>query len=185
MPILAPEPQTVPADLFERPELGPWWVARVASRQEKRLARLLRDRGLPHYLPQAEHWSRSGGKNRCSWIPLFAGYVFVRGGGDTRSLVRRTDLLVDAIDVVDQDTLDHELRALHALQLTGTPLVPWPELVPGDEVEIVDGPLKGHRGVVLREKGKLHLVVSITLLRQSVLAELDRADLAPTARRAG
>lgn len=185
MPILAPEPQLHPLDLFSNPELGPWWVARVRSRQEKRLARLLRDRGIAHYLPQCEHWTRSGGKDRCAFVPLFAGYVFVRGDTNTRSAVRRTDLMVDALEAPDQDTLATELATLHTLQRTGAPLVPWPYLAAGDEVEIVDGPFKGHRGKVLREKGKLHLIVSVTLLRQSVATELDRSELAPSLRRTG
>lgn len=189
MPILAAEPQLHPADLFAPhrrvAELGVWWVARVRSRQEKRLARLLRERDIPHYLPQCEHSTRSGGKDRQSWLPLFPGYVFVHGDGTSRSDTRRTDLMVSAVDVTDQATLDRELRALYALQLSGAPLVPWAFIGPGDEVEIVDGAFKGHRGVVLREKGKLRLVVSVTMLRQSVAAELDRSVVLPPLRRTG
>ena len=54
---------------------------------------------------------------------------------------------------------------------------------PGDEVEILACALRGYRGVVLRDKGRYRLVVSITLLRQSVATEIDRDVLAPTALR--
>jgi hypothetical protein len=43
----------------------------------------------------------------------------------------------------------------------------------------VDGPLRGWTGTVLREKGRLRLVVSVTMLRQAVAAEIDREALAP------
>ncbi len=43
----------------------------------------------------------------------------------------------------------------------------------------MDGPFRGWTGRVLREKGRLRLIVSVTFLRQSVAAELDREALAP------
>ena len=43
----------------------------------------------------------------------------------------------------------------------------------------MDGPFRGCTGTVLREKGRLRLIVSVTFLRQSVAAELDREVLAP------
>jgi hypothetical protein len=67
--------------------------------------------------------------------------------------------------------------------MAGAPLVPHPYLGPGDEVEITHGALRGYHGVVLREKGKFRLVVSITLLKQSVSTEIDRDALAPSALR--
>ena len=76
-----------------------------------------------------------------------------------------------------------QLRSLWLLQMTGEPLVPHPYIGPGDEVEILAGSLRGYRGVVLRDKGRFRLVVSITLLRQSVATEIDRDVLAPTALR--
>ncbi len=46
-------------------------------------------------------------------------------------------------------------------------------------MKIVSGAFRGYRGTVLREKGRTRLVVSVTLLRQSVAAELERDALAP------
>jgi len=81
--------------------------------------------------------------------------------------------------VCDQERLQEELESLWRLQQAGAPLVSHPYLEAGDEVEIVDGPFRGSTGTVLREKGRLRLVVSVTFLRQSVAAELDREVLAP------
>src|SRR6185503_19036391 len=82
-----------------------------------------------------------------------------------------------------QGELQTQLRSLWLLQMTGEPLVSHPYIVPGDEVEILAGALRGYRGVVLRDKGRFRLVVSIRLLRQSVATEIDREVLAPTALR--
>jgi hypothetical protein len=204
VPLLKREPEIYPADLFgplpedylaaakalagdglqppsPRAEAtqGAWWVAYVRSRQEKRLARHLLQSEVPFYLPQRERRMRAGDRWRVSHLPLFTGYVFFRGGAGERLRALKSNLVVNLLDVTDEAALERELRSLWLLQLTGAPLVPHPYLGPGDDVEIVEGPLRGYQGRILREKGRLRFIVSITLLRQSVAAELDRAALAP------
>ena len=201
MPLLKHEPEIYPPDLLapaadpaEPPhagngagpvngahpaDFGPWRVAHTRSRQEKRLARHLLQSEVPFYLPQREHRFRAGDRWRLSHLPLFTGYVFFRGGADARLKALKSNLVVHLLAVLDEEELERQLRSLWLLQCTGAPLIPHPSLGPGDEVEVVDGPLKGYRGKVLREKNRLRLIVSITLLRQSVAAEVDRAALAP------
>jgi transcriptional antiterminator RfaH len=131
------------------------------------------------YLPQREHRLRAGDRSRTSHLPLFSGYVFLHGDAHDRLSALRTNLVVNMIDPPDERQLEDELRSLWLLQCTGEPLVPHPYLGPGDEVEVTRGPLKGYRGLVQRDKGRYRLVVSITLLRQSVCVELDREIVAP------
>jgi transcription antitermination factor NusG len=194
VPLLKREPEIWPPDLFvpgePAGEIAPvaaaddgadrWWVAYTRSRQEKNLSRHLLLAAVPFYLPQREHRFRAGDRIRTSHLPLFTGYVFFRGNLHDRLTALRSNLIVNLIDTPDQAQLASELRSLWILQTTGEPLVAHPYLAPGDEVEVTEGALKGYRGVVLREKGKVRLVVSITLLRQSVAIELDREALHPT-----
>lgn len=183
MPILKREVDLYPGDLFEAPPSGqPWRVAYSRSRQEKGLARHLLERRVPFYLPQQEKEVRRHGKRRVSHLPLFPGYVFFRG---ERLDALASHLVCQVIEVLDQGGLEEELASLWRLQASGATLVPHPWLGPGDEVEIVDGPLRGWRGTILREKRGLRLVVSIDLLRQSVAAEVDRDWVAPARPRAG
>jgi len=180
VPILKSEPDLHPGDLFTRPDDGsPWWVAYVRSRQEKSLARHLREQGVGHYLPQSEKRVRRAGRNFVSHLPLFGGYLFFRGAAADRLAAVRSNLIVHILDVPDRAALDLELRALWRLQQQGLPLVPHAWVGPGDEVRITDGPLRGWTGTVLREKGTLRLVVSVSFLRQSVAAELDREAIEP------
>ena len=60
MPILKREPDTYPDSVFEMTD--PWWVAHLRSRQEKVLARYLREYQIPFYLPQMEKRVRRGGR---------------------------------------------------------------------------------------------------------------------------
>ncbi|HYX23257.1 MAG TPA: transcription termination/antitermination NusG family protein [Thermoanaerobaculia bacterium] len=180
MPILKREIVLSPRHLFELSRTEhPWWVAWVRSRQEKGLARHLAGHGVGFYLPQAEKEVRRAGRTFVSSLPLFPGYLFFRGTAEARREALRSNLIVQVLPVLDQEGLHRELASLRRLQEAGAPLVPHPYIDIGDEVEVMDGPFRGWTGRVLREKGRLRLVVSITLLRQSVAAELDREVLAP------
>lgn len=180
MPILEPEVALYPPTLFDSPEgASPWRVARVRSRQEKVLARHLLRSGVGYYLPLERKEVRRNGRRFVSHLPLFPGYVFFRG---ERTAALRSQVIVSLLEVQDQRLLGRELANLWSIQQAGLPLVAHPWLGPGDAVRIVDGPLKGWTGTVLREKGRLRLVVSVTFLRQSVAAELPREALAPLAK---
>lgn len=179
VPLLRKEPDFDPADLFQTsPGACPWWVAHVRSRQEKGLARHLLERGVPFFLPQEEKQTRRGGRLHLSHLPLFPGYVFFRGGAEERLTALRSQLLVRTLEVRDQLALHGELETIRRLQAAGCHVAPHCRLGSGDEVEVVGGPLHGLRGTVLRDAGPARLVVSVTFLRQSVAAVLDRDTLA-------
>lgn len=182
MPILEPEAALYPPTLFDKQDGAlPWRVARVRSRQEKVLARHLRASGVGFYLPLERKEVRRHGRLLVSHLPLFPGYLFFRGTAADRVAALRSHVIVSLLEVRDQEVLAGELANLWSIQQAGLPLVAHPWLGPGDEVRIVDGPFKGWTGTVLREKGRLRLVVSVTFLRQSVAAELAREAVAPLA----
>jgi transcriptional antiterminator RfaH len=153
-------------------------VAHVKSRQEKALARHLQPLGIPYYLPQREQKIRRAGRKFVSYLPLFPGYLFFRGTDDDRYAAHRSKLVAQVIDVVDQPLLDTELGRLRMLQESGLPLVSHPYIEPGTAVSITDGPFRGYEGIVLRTKGQVRIVFSISMLRTSFTVELDREALA-------
>jgi len=179
MPILKRATEVFPPDLFDLPlSRFPWWVAYVRSRQEKALARYLLFREVPFYLPQREHRIRRGGRSFVSYLPLFPGYVFFRGLALDRHVALRSDLIVKTLDVPDPGLLNRELSQLRALQESGASLIPCQRFSPGDAVRITHGPFQGYTGRVLRCKGGPRLVVSISLLRQSVAVDFEQDVLA-------
>jgi transcriptional antiterminator RfaH len=193
MPILRRESEIFPAALFSMPlDDAPWEIAHVRSRQEKALARLLLNREQPFYLPQIEKRVRRGGRMFQSFLPLFSGYVFLRRTDETRQVLWSSGVVTRVIAVEDQRLLDDELRQIRALQESGAILIPHPDLVPGDRVRITEGVFSGYTGTVVRERDSLRLIVSITSLSKSVLAEFPRESVvrataasSPRSRRGG
>ena len=178
MPLLSRGPEVFPRSLFELLSTDyPWLVAQTKSRQEKALARHLEPLSVPFYLPTYEKRTVRSGRRFASYLPLFPGYVFLRADPALRATVFRTGLVVRLLEVRDQDLLQVELRQLRQLQESGARLVPFAPLVVGDRVIVAEGAFRGYRGRVLREQSATRLIVSISILRQSVAVEFERASL--------
>jgi len=181
VPLLKLEPDLSPDDLFDLPpERFPWWVVHVKSRQEKLLARECRRRGVPFYLPLRQQKLVRAGRRRTSWLPLFPGYLFVRGDLEHERLeVLKTNLCVNVLRVLDQEGLGHDLGQVRRLQEMGLPLRRHPELEKGSVVRIEEGPFEGMTGCITSLKGKNRFIVSVRFIHRSVSVELDRDELAP------
>lgn len=181
MPILKPEPDLCPDDLFALPEERyPWWVIHVKSRQEKLLARECRRRGVPFYLPLCEQRSARDRRGRIAYVPLFTGYLFARGDLEHERLeILKTNLCLQVLAVPDQEGLSADLAQVRRLQEMGMPLVPWPELTKGSAVRIAEGPFRGMTGRVTKLKGKSRFIVSVRFIHRSVSVEMARDALVP------
>jgi transcriptional antiterminator RfaH len=183
VPLLKRGPEIFPQALFELSQSdSPWFVAHTRSRQEKALVRYLAPLEVPFYLPASENRLVSGGRTRTSYLPLFPGYVFLRGSAPERVAATRSNMIVRLLDVPDQGLLQEELQSLRRLQLSGATFVPAPALMPGDAVRITEGPFRGYLGTVVSQQGRLRLIVSISMIRQSISVEFDRASLTRVAR---
>lgn len=175
MPILDKESDLFPADLFELPTASsPWEIAHIRSRQEKSVARLLLHARLPFYLPQVQQTTKRSGRTLVSYLPLFPGYIFMRRTEGLRQALWRTSAVVNTIEVPDQAQLGDELLQIRRLQSSGAVLTPRTDLVPGDAVRITVGAFSGYSGTVIEERGALRLVVSVSIVRNSVVVEFPR-----------
>ena len=175
MPILPKESDFYPDDLFELPTTeAPWEIAHLRSRQEKMVARLLREAEKPFYLPQIEKKKKSSGRTFISHLPLFPSYIFVRRVDGLRETLWRTSAVAKMLEVPDQAQLTAELLQIRQLQASGAVLTPIDELAPGDTVGINEGSFSGYTGVVLKERGSLRLIVSVSILHKSVAVEFPR-----------
>ncbi len=179
MPILRKESDIFPDELFDLSTASaPWEIAHLRSRQEKMVARLLLDGGLPFYLPQIQQTKKSSGRTFVSHLPLFPGYIFLRRVEGLRQTLWRTSAVAGMIEVPDQTELHAELLQIRQLQASGAVLTPQVELVPGDAVRIKDGAFSGYSGIVMEERGALRLIVSVSILEKSVAVDFPRELLA-------
>jgi transcriptional antiterminator RfaH len=175
MPLLRLEPFAFPEDLLESAleSSGNWWVLHTKPRAEKSLARQLLARRSPYFLPLYHRKWRTGGRLRSSYLPLFPGYLFLRGDSQDRLRALETNLVVRALDVSDQAQLRADLVRVYQLVQSGSPLAPEDRLTPGSPVEIISGPLAGVQGKILRRGKRLKFLVEVQFLQQGVSVEIE------------
>ncbi|MBD3676014.1 MAG: hypothetical protein HUJ26_21100 [Planctomycetaceae bacterium] len=188
MPVLEAEPQLFPDNLFcetegnvahgecaehghyGRGELNDkrWMVLQTKPRSEKQLARMLRARGVAHFLPQGASRRKTQRRWVTSYRPLFPGYLFLYGEAEDFSASLMTNKVVNALPVQDPVQLHQELYRIHELLTLGVNLSAEPVLVEGDPVEIVSGSLAGLRGKVVRLDGQSRVILGVKMINQGV-----------------
>jgi Transcription termination factor nusG len=187
MPILRAEPDLHPEGLFRIPPADSatgfcWWVLHTKPRQEKSLARWLHATGITYYLPTATRRCRIRDRVLIAHIPLFTGYVFLHGDRDRRVAALSTNRIVRCLEVVDQDGFWGDLRQVHQLLACGRPVSPESTLVPGTPVEVVNGPLSGVTGTILRHASGNRFVVRVDFIQQGASVLIDDFAVVPIGR---
>jgi transcriptional antiterminator RfaH len=156
-------------------------VLYTRARAEKSLARHLRAKHVPFYLPLYRHDWRKSGRNRTSYLPLFPGYVFLYGDDDARVSALETNLLSATLPVPDQSRLYADLARVERLLGGDVPVAPEHDLSPGTPVEITAGAFSGLRGKVVRQGFETRFVVEVEFIRRGVSIQAEGWALRPLA----
>ena len=170
MPILPAEPEIFPPDLLRD---GPppvvderaWWCLHTRPRQEKATARFLRSKGLSHYLPQVAHAGRTPkGRQYRSILPLFTGYMFLLGDDRQRLDALLGNTLVNILKIPDQGEFAAQIGQIYRLLDSGLPVASEDSLPVGTRCRILEGPLRGLIGTVVRRGGGDVFIAAIQFL---------------------
>ncbi len=186
MPILATECNLHPFDLFEGKTEAisglNWWVLHTRPRQEKSLARALLKFNIAFYLPLIAHRNLIRGRVMESQLPLFPGYLFIRGSSEQRIAALSTHRVVRSIPVPDQGRLSDDLSQVYRLIRSGLPVRPEDRLETGAEVVIRSGPLIGLHGVILKAASGGRFYVQVDFIQRGASVLLDDFTLAAISR---
>jgi len=70
---------------------------------------------------------------------------------------------------------EEEIEAIQRVQRSGLSAMPWPYMQIGNVAQILEGPLRGLTGIVVKIKSGMKLVLSVSLLQRSVAVEVERS----------
>ncbi|HEX6751383.1 MAG TPA: UpxY family transcription antiterminator [Longimicrobium sp.] len=167
------------------PSAPRWYACYTRGRHEKRVAALLEQRGIEHFLPlhaSTEQWSDR--KKRVLW-PLFPSYVFVRV--DPRDLTKA--LAVNGMVAVVRGgsapvaipdvEIENVRRFAAAIEAHGLEPELEPCLAVGRRVHVGAGPLRGVEGVVVERRGRARVLVGLQAVGRGMSVEVDAALLQP------
>lgn len=157
-----------------------WYAAYTCANHEKQVAAQLRERSVEHFLPLYDTVHRWKDRRVRLQLPLFPGYVFVRLALRDRLNVLQVPSVARLVGFgggFPAALPETEIETLRAGLCGGLRAQPHPYLSVGRRVRIVNGPLAGMEGILLRRKGNLRVVLSLDLIMRSIAVEADLADL--------
>lgn len=156
-----------------------WQVIHTKPRQEKALANDLEEARVECFLPMVTQRRTYGHRRRTVQIPLFAGYLFLRGDRDAGWMAMRSNRVVRVIPIVDQIRFDHEMKQIR-LALDGQAhLDPYPFVQRGRRVRIAGGPFAGLEGMVEDRLKCDRIILIVHSIGQAASLEIDAAVLEP------
>jgi transcription termination/antitermination protein NusG len=160
-----------------------WYALYTRSRFEKKMLSELSDRKVEVFLPMREIISRWKDRKKRIWIPLFAGYIFVNHIDTPENRYRILNIpgavrFVGHEGRAEQIPEDQILSVRRFLEASIS-MDSYPYMQVGTRVEVIAGPLKGIRGVLVEKRGKFRFVLQVDLIRQAVSVEIDASDVRP------
>lgn len=158
-----------------------WYAVYTRARHEKRVEEQLRRKSVETLLPIYETLRRwKNGRHRVQF-PLFPGYAFVRIALKDRLEVIKVPGVVRLVGFDGKPTPlpEEEINGLRRGLAAGVEIRPHPYLTVGRGVRVVSGPLQGMRGILVRRKSQLRVVISLELIMRSMMADVDIADIRP------
>jgi transcription termination/antitermination protein NusG len=150
-----------------------WMVLCTKSRQEKAIAQYLDSRQFHYYLPLIDRVNYIRGRKFTSRVPLFPGYIFLRGAAEHWYAAVDTGRVSHVLEVKDQVRLDSELQQLQRAIEREAELELYPFAVVGRRCRVVKGPLSGLEGIITQRDRRDRLVLHVDVLGRGAALEID------------
>lgn len=159
-----------------RSQQWPWFAVLVRTGREKTANLLLENSGYECFLPVSKSTRRWSDRTKVIEVPLFPGYLFCRMNPHNRLTVLMTPGVMQIVGVgkTPIPVEEEEVAAIQRVQKSGLSAMPWPYMQIGNVAQILDGPLRGLTGIVVKIKSGMKLVLSVNLLQRSVAVEVER-----------
>ena len=158
-----------------RQEARGWLAIYTRHQHEKLAARCLAYKGFEVFLPVYNALHRWSDRVKELSLPLFPGYVFLRGGHGQQLPILTTLGVAGLVKFAGTSAVisDAEIESIRRALLNGAHIEPHPFLKCGDWVRVKGGPLENMEGILVRDKNKSRLVLSVELVQKSVSVEVD------------
>lgn len=160
-----------------------WYALYTRSRFEKKMLAELNDRSVEVFLPMREIISRWKDRKKRIWIPLFPGYIFINHVDTPENRFRILNIpgAVRFVGVEGhaQSIPEEQMQAVRKFLEASITIDPYPYIQVGRRVEIIAGPLKGIKGILVEKRGRFRFVLQVDLIRQAVSVEIDASDVRP------
>jgi len=154
-----------------------WYVYYTKSRHEKKVKELLERRGFDVFLPMQKVLRQWSDRKKKVETPLFNSYIFVRTEEHRISDVLQIPGVSWNIRHNGKPAVLHanEYDLINRFLATGLTLevLATPDLRQGDQVKVIDGPLRGMYGVLVGTADDTRFLVALDSIGQSIRVTLE------------
>lgn len=160
----------------------PQWVALYTKpRAEKKVDANLKKQGFESYLPLHRQLHKWSDRNKWVEVPLFSSYVFVRIVSKQIDLVKKVEGVATIVAFgPTRDTIgfvsDEEITNIRRLLATEMEIYVkrTEHLKKGSRVRIIEGPLKGMEGILLKDCTEGNFSVKVDTLSAYIVCQMEK-----------
>ena len=158
-----------------------WCAVYTRHQHEKAVTAMLLVKGFEVFLPLYESTRKWKDRRKLLSLPLFPGYVFVRGALERRLPILTTPgvhMIIsrgESVATIPEEEIESIRRTIDGKFR----VEPHPFLRCGERVRVMRGSLAGVEGILTRKKNLCRLVLSVEMLTQAVAVEIDAHDVEP------
>jgi transcriptional antiterminator NusG len=161
-----------------------WYAVHTRSRHEDAVHKRLAGKAIEVFLPKMEVWSRRVDRRKRIQVPLFPGYLFVNAVMDRYvcSEIIRTNGVVQVLGNSEGavPVPESQIESVRTLLVNNVLPSPHAYLRVGRRVRVINGPLAGCEGILLKKSNRSsRLVIAVDIIRQAVAVEIDASDVEP------
>jgi transcription antitermination factor NusG len=169
--------------IYGRLNIEPHWYALTTRHHhEKKVNERLQRKGVTCYLPLYSTYHEWSDRKQKVLEPLFSCYVFVKMALKERFTILQTDGVIQLVSFnhIPASIPEKQIDSIRRLLGETASIEKVNYWVVGQEVEVIDGPLKGVQGVLQKIKDhSTKLVIAIEALCQAVAVEIDTSLVKP------
>lgn len=154
-----------------------WYIAYTLPRHEKAIAQRLRLEEIDCYVPLYSETRRWRQRRVELALPLFPCYVFVNMTAECKSRLLSTPGVIYLLTASGAPAIfpDQEMEALQSSLRTWNAR-PYPFHSSGRRIRFRSGPFAGLEGTIVRRSGKRNLIVTLDVIKSSMLLDVDAID---------
>ena len=156
-----------------------WYALSTKARHEKKVHNQLKQKGIQSYLPLQTFFRRWSDRYKKVEEPVFSCYVFVQIALQDRLNVLHTDGAVRLVSFngIPATIPEDQIEAIKTILENNLQIERVNYLTPGQKVEVVQGPLRGTKGILAQIKNSHRLIVRIDSIMQAISIDIDYRDI--------
>ena len=158
-----------------------WIAVYTKSRHEKVVIKELENKNIEAYCPMFKERRQWSDRKRWVEFPLFRSYVFAKIELKNSIYILQAMGVHHIIKFQGNISIipDEIIQNIKSMIDGGFTVEQVEYFVKGDEVKVVDGPLKGMEGIVVKIKNENKLVLKVAAIQQAIAVQIHPGYLKP------